>query len=338
MWFFSPNVDRLKKKNDMAGLKRCLEHKSPSVRYRSFLVLAGEKKISDDIIARLKKMLNDPDDRVRTAATLKFAALGAPLLSKNLVELISDGSRKEKINLLKIIIGRGRDVDGPIMEAVVLALEDRNGIVKLHAVDAAGATGSSHLVPRIAKFLNDRHPDMRIKVAQALCAIGNDASIDHLIGLLADTDASVRDTARSCLENFDSPSVRMALHDTRYARLIRGMGGLEPDRKETAKKIGVEGIREGLPLLHRACRDRYKEVRIEAARAIAAFGDPSSVEVLSKLLDDKYYDVRLEAVRALGRIAGEASLEALKPVLNDRNKRVRSEARCAISNLKSFGD
>ncbi|HNW29254.1 MAG TPA: HEAT repeat domain-containing protein [Spirochaetota bacterium] len=336
MWLFSPNVERMKKKNDMAGLLRCLQHKSPSVRYRAFLVLAGEKTINGDIINHLKKMLNDPDERVRTAATLKFAALGAPLLSKNLVELISGGSRKEKISLLKIITGRGRDVDGPILEAVVLALEDRNGIVKLHAVEAAGATGSGRLVPRIAEYLNDRHSDMRIKVAQALCSIGNDASMDHLIGLLADTDAGVRSAARACLENVDLPRVRMALHDTRCARLIRGMGGLVPDRIETAKQIGVEGIREGLPLLHRACRDRYKGVRLEAARSLAAFGDRSSVEALSRLLDDKFYDVRIEAVRALGRIAGQASIDALQPALEDKNKRVRGEARRAISDIKAM--
>ncbi len=338
MWLFSPNMERMKKKNDMAGLMRCLTHKSASVRYRAFLFLAGEKTIPDDIIFQLKKMLNDPDERVRTAATLKFAALGAPLLSENLVELISDGTRKEKISLLKIIAGRGRNVDGPIMEAVVLALGDRNGIVKLNAVEAAGATGSDHLVPKIAEFLNDRHPDMRAKVARALCSIGNDACVDHLIGLLADTDAGVRDEARSCLENIDLPRVRMALHDTRYARLIRGMGGLEPDRKETARQIGVEGIRDGLPLLHRACRDRYKEVRIEAARAISVFGDPSSVDVLAKLLEDKFFDVRLEAVRALGRIYGDASIDVLQPALEDRNKRVRAEARRAISDLKSMRD
>lgn len=338
MWLLSPNVERMKKKNDMAGLVRCLHHKSSSVRYRAFLLLAGEKTMGDDIIIHLEKMLDDPDERVRTAATLKFAALGAPLLSKNLVELISEGSRKEKINLLKIIAGRGRDVDGSIMEAVVLALEDRNGIVKLHAVEAAGATGSGRLVPRITEYLNDRHPDMRIRVAQALCAIGNAAAVDHLIGLLADPDAGVRSAARTCLENVDSPRVSMALHDTRFARLIRGMGGLVPDRIETAKQIGVEGIAQGLPLLHRACRDRYKSVRVEAARSIAVFGDPSSVEVLSKLLADRYYDVRLEAVRALGRIAGQSSIDALQPALGDKNKRVRGEARRAISDLKSMGE
>ncbi len=55
MGLFSPNVERMKKKNDMAGLVRCLQHKSPSVRYRAFLLLAGEKSIGDDIIKHLKK-------------------------------------------------------------------------------------------------------------------------------------------------------------------------------------------------------------------------------------------------------------------------------------------
>ncbi len=189
---------------------------------------------------------------------------------------------------------------------------------------------------KIAEFLIDRHTDMRTAVARALCSIGNDACVDHLIGLLADPDPGVRSAARTCLENIDSPRIRMALHDTRYMQLIRGMGGLVPDRIEMARKIGIESIREGLPLLHRACRDRYKGVRLEAARSIAVFGDPSSVEALSKLLNDKFYDVRLEAVRALGRIAGKASIDALAPALGDRNKRVRNEARHAINEIKSM--
>ena len=81
------------------------------------------------------------------------------------------------------------------------------------------------------------------------------------------------------------------------------MNGTEPVRRETARKIGAESIREGLALLLRACRDRYKGVRIEALRAMTVFHDPVSIDEAARLLKDKYFDVRLEAVRTLGVFA-----------------------------------
>jgi HEAT repeat protein len=333
MRLFPPSIDRLKKKGDVPGLLRYLAHKRASVRYRAFIALASDLLLSGDAVERMKSMLHDPDERVRTAATLKFAALGAPLLAENLKELISDGSKKEKIQLLKIIEGRGPDVDGAIMEAIVLALIDYKGIVRLQALKTAGATRSGHLVPNIAESLLDRHPDMRVQAAQALCCIGDEVCVDYLIGLLADPNVTVQGAARSCLSTIDSDLARRALNDAQYIRLIRGMSGREPDRRDTAKLIGDEGAREGLPLLHRACRDRYKEVRIAALRSIAHFAEPSSVDHAAKLLEDKFYDVRLEAVRALEQIGGAASLKALQRMVGDRSKPVREEAQKALAGM-----
>ncbi len=337
MGLFGPNIDRLKKNNDVQGLIKCLEHKKANIRCRAFLVLANFPGLDERVIARLRTMLKDPDETVRTVATLKFAELGAPLRSQNLIELIARGAWKDKIELLKIIAGRGPNVDGPIMEVIVLALVDRKNIVRYEAVHAAGATKKAHLVQNIAECLRDRHSIMRVQVAHALCSIGDERSVDYLIGLLADGNEEVRDTARACLANVDSDLARRVLHDTRFAQLLRGMGDLEPVRKETARKIGEEVIREGLPLLHCACRDKYKEVRLEAARSIAVFAAPSSVDCLAVLRKDKFYDVRLEAVRALGRIHSPDSMKALQTARADKNVRVRDEAESVIKKFRAMG-
>ncbi|MBN1496077.1 MAG: HEAT repeat domain-containing protein [Spirochaetes bacterium] len=282
-------------------------------------------------------MLNDPDDAVRTVATLKFAEIGAPLGSRNLIELIAKGAWKDKIELLKIIASRGPNVDGPIIEVIVLALADKKDIVRYEAVHAAGATRRGHLVPHIAACLRERHSIMRVQVAHALCNIGDEQSVDYLIGLLADSNEEVRETARACLQGINSDLARRVLHDARFAELLRGMGDLEPVRKETAIKIGHEMIREGLPLLHRACSDRYKEVRLAAARSIAAFASPSSVECVSVLLKDRFYDVRLAAVRALGGIRSRDAVKALNTALGDKNDRVRDEAERVLKQLRAMG-
>jgi HEAT repeat protein len=337
MVLFGPSIDRMKKRKDVVGLLKCLTHKNAQVRCRAFMVLANLSGLDEQTHARLRTMLQDPDETVRTVATLKFAELGAHLRSKNLIELITDGSWKDKVELLKIIAGRGTDVDGTIREVIVLALVDKKDYVRYEAVYAAGATKSGHLVPSIVECLHDRHSVMRIQVANALCSIGDERSVDYLIGLLADSNDDVRSAARTCLEQVDSELARRALHDTGFARLISGMGGLEPVRRETARKIGAELIREGLPLLYRACRDEYKEVRVEAVRAIAAFKEPSSIDCISKLLRDKYYDVRLEAVRALEYMQGPDAVNALKTALADKNIKVRGEAERVAKHIMSMG-
>lgn len=337
MGIFGPNIIGLKKKNDIPGLLKCLDHKKAQIRYRAFLVLANIPGLNEQAIGKLRSMLNDPDDSVRTVATLKFAEIGAPLASRNLIELITKGAWKDKIELLKIIAGRGPNVDGPIIEAIVLALADKKDIVRYKAVHAAGATRRGHLVPHIAACLRDRHSIMRVQVAHALCSIGDEKSVDYLIGLLADSSEEVKETARACLQSINSDLARRVLHDTRFAELLRGISDLEPVRKETAVKIGNERIREGLPLLHRACSDRYKEVRLAAVRSIAAFASPSSVECVSVLLKDRFYDVRLAAVRALGGMHSVDAVKALNTALGDKNARVRDEAERVLRQLRTMG-
>ena len=331
MGLFSPNIEKLKKKRDFPALVLCMKHRRALVRYRAFLALAHMPDLPDEVIDKMKTRLYDPDEGVRTVATLKFAELGEDLRAENLRELISNGAKKDKIDLLKIIASRGSSVDDVILEAIVLALTDRKPIVRLEAVKTAGAVKSSHLVPNLAPFLRSRHAAVRIELALALGKIADERCVDYLIGLLADVDPLVREKARVCLDSIDSARVRRALNDSRFIQLIAGMGGREPDRRDTARRIGVEGISEALPLLNAACGDRFKEVRIEVLRSIAMFRDPSSTDCAARLLKDKYYDVRIEAMRALAGIGGEDSLKALQIALHDKNKKIREEAQRIIS-------
>jgi HEAT repeat protein len=334
MGLFSPNIEKLEKENRISELLKCLAHKKAVVRYSAFVALAGKSGQNGDIIKRLRTMMDDPDPWVKTIATLKFAELGDTNMSDNLMEIITDGSRNAKIELLKIITGRGATDDKSIMQVIMNALADKNEIVRHEALTAAGATRNRHLMPYCADLLHEKHHQMRMYTAQALYDIGGDESVDYLIGLLADREPEVVAAARSYLSNMDMERARKALHDVQFMQLIKGMNDREPVRRETAKKIGVEAIREGLPLLHRACRDRYKGVRIEALKSIAAFRDPSSIEFVVKLMNDKFHDVRLEAIHTLEELRDARSLEAIKGAVKDTDKQVSEAAQRAFDRMK----
>ncbi|MBN2158494.1 MAG: HEAT repeat domain-containing protein [Spirochaetes bacterium] len=335
MGLFGPNIDRLLNQKKFAELVKCLDNRRAQVRYGAFVALAGAGIADDSVTARLREMTSDPDPWVKTIATLHFTDRGDRSISSNIRELMSEGSRNARIALLRTIAGRGPDDDETVMEIIMDGLADRNDMVRRTAITAAGAARNRRLVPYVAELLHEKQHQTRIHAARALYDIGGEESIDHLIGLLADRHPEVTAAARSILEAVDSGRTRMALHDARFMQMLAGMNGTEPQRRAAAIRIGNDAARECLPLLHRACRDKYKGVRIEALKSIALFRDPSSADCTAKLLEDRFFDVRIEAVRALGQIVSEKSTKALETALNDRNARVRAEAETAVRRMKS---
>jgi HEAT repeat protein len=334
MRIFKPNIEKLKYANDISGLTRCLDDRSADVRYGAFSVLATKPGLTNDTASKLKSMLNDQSPKVRTIATLKFAKKADKSMSGNLREIINKGSQREKIELLRIIAGRGRTTDETIIQIIGLALLDKKELVKLEAIQTAGATENSHFVLNLLEYLHDRLHNVRIEAAMALYKIRGADSLDYLIGLLVDRDPDVRKTAYSYLSSIDSDHARNALHDINFQQLVKGMNDIESMRKATAAKIGAQKIREGLPLLYTALEDEYKEIRVEALRAIAFFRDPASVDFVAPLLQDKYHDARLEAVRTLGHIISKDSLTALESALEKGDRNVREEAQRAIYKLR----
>lgn len=336
MGLFAPNIKKLDRKNDIPGLVKCLDHRWAWVRYRAFAALSGKKGSGGEVAARLRRMADDPDPWVKTLAVLKFAERGDPSITGYMKEIMQEGSRDARIGLLGVVAQRGATDDAAVVQVVMDGLADRRALVKSHAIAAAAATRHRRLMPYVGDLLHEKLHDLRVQAARALFEIGGTGSADYLLGLLADREQRVRDEARAMLVTMDSDIVRKALHDTRFLELIRGMNGTEPVRRETARRIGDGAIREGLSLLLRACRDKYKGVRIEALRAMAVFRDPVSIGEAARLVKDRYFDVRLEAVRLLGLFDDELAREAIEPALNDRIGKVRDEAKRAYDGMLRF--
>lgn len=335
MELFGPNIEKMTENKDTAALLECLGHKRADVRYNAFMALAGFDNLGHDVREQMRKMILDKDPAVRFAATLKFADLTDSAVAGNLKEIIHRGNRKAKTDVLRLIAERGATDNDTIIPMVNLAMLDKDEVVKIEAIKTAGATKNHLLINRLVECLHDAHHDVRFSAARSLFNIGGSGSVDHLIALLVDGDPGVRKLARAYLASIPTEQARRALQDLEFSSLIQGMNGNEPERKKTAMKIGTQKIREGLPLLHKACQDAYKDVRVEALRAIAVFRDPGSVDFVARLLEDKYHDVRLEAVKTLEKIPGEKSLAALERVLEDTDRHVRDEAKKAVDMMRS---
>lgn len=333
MGFFTPNLKRLAENNNIDELVKFLGDKKSAVRYKSFILLS-EMNVKPDVLEKLRQMMHDSDPRVKTVAALKYAGLSDSSAFPFLLEIMDHGSPDDKIDLLRIISGRGVIEEVLLVQVIAMGLLDKEDKIRMIAIKTAGISKNRHLVSYLGNMLQAEHHMERLLAAKALFDIGGEESIDFLVGLLADRHPDVHAAARKYLADVEDSYVKKALYDASFMKLVRDMNDKEPVRERTAYKIGSERIRAGLPLLHRACRDKYKGVRIQALQSISHFNLRTSVSVVEQLLSDKYFDVRIEALNTLEKLGGPEALKAIETALSDSNKDVRLRAENILSLMR----
>lgn len=336
MGLFKPDIQKLLQEKNFEKLLAYLDHKNPGVRYSAFAALSERADEDAAIAERLRKMMTDRDPWVRTVAKLKFAGPGDPSVSGSMAEIMKDGSQDDKLELLRVVSGLGLSSDGAVLQVILKGLTDKKETVRMQAIRAAGKVKSAHLVQNLGNLLHEKHHKIRLRTAESLFNIGGEEATDYLIGLLGDKDPEVQAAAKAYLADSSFEYARRAIHDAGFMQLVRGMHDREPVRKMTAQKIGNERLREGLALLHKACRDKYREVRIEALKSMAVFRHPGSVDAAARLMEDKYHDVRLEAISTLERIGGPAAAGAVEKGLIDSSGEVRRAAENALEKMNKF--
>jgi HEAT repeat protein len=333
MGIFSPNIENMIDSNDTDGLLKLIEHKKPNIRLKAFLALAKDK--NQEVLLELRKLLNDPDPKVRTIATLKFGEFGDESIFENFRSIILSGNQRDKIEALRILAARGETNEPNISNILFLALKDKRMLIRIEAIRTMGAIKDRHSVRHLIDVLDSKNYNVRLIATRALGEIGGDLAVDPLISSLVDNSVEVRRAAHDALRKIGTPHAMNALDDATFKLLVKRMTEGESIRRETVKSIGQLKLREGAPLLKKACSDEYKNIRLEAVRSIGLIRDKSSVETVNKLLDDPYHDVRLEAVRTLEKIFDPLALRGLEKAMGDKNTNVRDEAKQSYSSLKT---
>jgi len=335
MGLFTPDINRLKKNNKIPQLVKCLDHQNASVRYSAFAALAGKQDISEEIKAKLKSMMYyDPDPWVKTIATLKFMKLGDPTISENLIQIINEGSLTSKLELLRLITDNGQSSDVTVVQVVMTGLIDNKVLIRLQAISAANATKSKQMIPYLAEMLHEKHYKVRLLSAKALYNIGRDEVVDYLITLLGDKNNLVHSAARTYLSAINSGYTHRSINDDLMTELDELTDDNESPREKTAHGIRQDQVKEGLAILHTACTDKFRGVRIEALKSIAIFRHPSSIDVVENLLYDKFPEVRIEALNTLERIGGKRALEAIEKMEGDKKKIVREALERTLARMK----
>jgi HEAT repeat protein/beta-lactamase regulating signal transducer with metallopeptidase domain len=215
-----------------------------------------------------------------------------------------------------------------VVPALMTALSDDNGAVRLAAVQSLGELQDPRAIAALGKALReDTDPRVRRAAAEALGHIDDNRAVPHLVAALREERvADVREAIVESLGEIDDPSALAAV-----AAVVKDSSvGV---RRAAASALDEFEDPSALPALLSMVRDTDAEVRRHVAQGLSELESPQTMEALIALSRDSDAEVRSAAVNGLGNLEDARTLTALLAALRDPNAEVRSQAADAIHNI-----
>ncbi|MCG8420538.1 MAG: hypothetical protein MJE77_21595 [Proteobacteria bacterium] len=261
------------------------EIRADAARVLAGLVARG--RVTDRVVGGLAKLVGDGEREVRIVAVRAVANLGKAAPG-DMHGVLRKGFHHADDNEKLILLDAGQSIGAT--ELIQQAIADPSSVVRIAAVDAAVATGTSiAVVMNVA--LADRERAVRRAALERLAASGGglpQQAIDRSLRLaMGDADATIAQLALTAW-------VRLSSRDN---------------------------VAQGLA---RALAQRSEQERMRAAAASIGLveRDPEqAVELLTPLLDDPSHDVRAAMLPALARAwAATHSADILAGMLRDAER------------------
>jgi HEAT repeat protein len=237
----------------------------------------------------ITRLLNDPDPRVRFAATLAAGELRLVQAKPALVRLAEDRDDSVRIGAKFALHRLGDTSRSRDMEET--SRDPRPQIRGMTAM-VLGLLGEPSGVNVLRPMLRDQSAAVRLQAAEAMWRLGDQEGLNRLVSSSLST--FVDDQMISILA-LAGPKDRRALVHVETA--------LASDYEEVtliaARACGMLGSDAGYVAAIRAANSRDARQRLMAAMALGAIGRTDSQEVLARLLKDGDADVRLGAATAI---------------------------------------
>ncbi len=333
--FLKPNIEKLMSLGKTEEVYNLLKHRKSDVRLQAMEALFFSAREDSECLKKFRPLLDDDDRKVKIKATLLFARLGDSSVIHNLHDIIIYGSADDQIEVLRLLPHYYSKDDESITQILALALKDKKQAVQLEAIKTIGEMEISTMAFYLIEFANDKSSKVRFDTVVALGRTNNSIAVNCLIGALTDSSPEVRNAAEVSLKSIGTEKALDALRSAPFMLMVKNMNESASKRLLTVTNIGRQRNPIGLPLLHKACYDEYKNIRFEAIKSLAVFRDESSIDILIEVLKDKYYDVRIEAIRALARFNSTKALDAINRAKDDPNTNVKTEAKKAFYSLNT---
>src|SRR5213594_1935912 len=189
-------------KEGTGQLVQMLDHRQWFV-VRNGAELVGELGLEDAVPA-LARQLEHPDDRVRKAVALALAKIGSGSAAEPLLHALRDKSPEVR---MQVALGIGGLKAGALAMPLVVAMEEeQDEAVERELILALGRIASPDAVLALIKvvqpagrFFGRKPTVLRMAAVEALRLAGTAAAIGTIEGLVADSDAEVKEAAQAAL-------------------------------------------------------------------------------------------------------------------------------------------
>lgn len=219
--------------------------------------------------------------------------------------------------------------------AVVSALRDPHGQVRVSAAARLGYIGRSDAVGPLVARAADQSPRVRSMVAYALGRLGKDEATPALRRLVRDADPNVRNLATDALGSVGGP----AAVDT----LLALAGEEDPQRRAQAANAlahVVDSDPRAAQQVTTLARDAEAKVRAATLSGLASTGgEPPhrGRQLLVELADDPDPTVRQRVAVLARRLAPDTAPQILRRYAGDPDQRVRQLAAAELERLTETG-
>ncbi|BAY43468.1 hypothetical protein SAMD00079811_10480 [Scytonema sp. HK-05] len=216
------------------------------------------------------------------------------------------------------------------VDALILALQDKNLSVRSSAIDALAKIGNRQAVDALILALQNEYSDVRSSAIDALAKIGNRQAVDALILALQNEYSDVRSSAAIALVKISTQHMENAL--------ILVSQHQSSVRLSTAIALGKIGNQQAENALFLALQNQVSSIRLSLTDLFAQIGN---VDALILRLQDEYLSVRLSAASALGNIADSEILSRLwelrlNGIEETRNTILKIQEGCKFYNHEIF--
>ena len=163
---------------------------------------AGDYR-AQPLIERLIEMLDDPEPLPRFAAKDALRRIGKPAAGPltRLLEGAEHGEAAAALDVAVVVVDPG------MLDAALRLRNDELPEVRVRAAVLLGALGGEAAVDALTAMLADAHPAPRAAAAHALGKLGHWPAAGALADRLRDSDWEVRRTAALALRGLDAPGL-----------------------------------------------------------------------------------------------------------------------------------
>lgn len=285
-------------------LGRCLKGANLTVQESATSILAtiADTRVLDVLLSAL----SSTDWIVRMHAAKGLGRIADPRGIARMMPLLQDNVKAVRVEAADALARIGEAAVPCLLEA----LQSREWLVKLHAIEALGKMQSPDTVePLLFVLFNDPDVAVRTDAVRALGDIGDPRAVDFLLTALNDLD--VRPVAVESLGKIGDRRAVPAL-----VKIVNGSS--QPDRSRP-----LDG-----------CGDRWDQEMIVMGLAVRALGDIGDETAIPALIAALRHTVtRSESSTALTRFGPPAIPFLLEIVKKDRDENIVYYAKEALSQL-----